>query len=37
MLQDLRDQKNSWLIVLLFGIIIIVFVFMFGLPSMDSS
>lgn len=37
MLQDLRDQKNSWLIVLLFGAIIIVFVFMFGLPSMDSS
>ena len=37
MLQNLRDQKNSWLIVLLFAIIIIVFVFMFGLPSMDAA
>lgn len=36
MLQDLRDQKNSWLIILLFAIIIIVFIFMFGLPGMDS-
>ncbi len=36
MLQDLRDQKNSWLIVVLFGVIIIVFIFMFGLPGTDS-
>lgn len=36
MLQDLRDQKNSALIVILFAVIIIVFIFMFGLPSKDS-
>ena len=36
MLQDLRAQKNNWLIVLLFGIIIIVFIFMFGMPGADS-
>lgn len=36
MLQDLRDQKNSALIIILFAVIIIVFVFMFGLPSQDS-
>lgn len=36
MLQDLRDQKNSWLIIVLFAAIIVVFIFMFGLPSMDS-
>lgn len=37
MLQNFRDQKNSALIVILFAIIIVVFVFMFGLPSKDSS
>ncbi|MBQ9395763.1 MAG: SurA N-terminal domain-containing protein [Proteobacteria bacterium] len=36
MLQDLRDQKNSGLIVILFAVIILVFVFMFGLPGSDS-
>ena len=36
MLQQFRDQKNSALIVILFGLIIVVFVFMFGLPSVDS-
>ena len=36
MLQSLRDKKNSALIVILFAVIVIVFVFMFGLPSMDS-
>ena len=29
MLQDLRDQKNSALIVILFAVIIIVFIFIF--------
>lgn len=36
MLQDLRDQKNSGLIVILFAVIILAFVFMFGLPGSDS-
>lgn len=36
MLQNLRDQKNSALIVILFAVIIIVFIFMFGLPGADS-
>ncbi|MBO4350538.1 MAG: SurA N-terminal domain-containing protein, partial [Proteobacteria bacterium] len=35
MLQDLRDQKNSWLIAVLFGVIILVFIFMFGMPGTD--
>lgn len=37
MLQNLRDQKNSALIIILFALIIIVFIFMFGLPSTDST
>ena len=36
MLQKLREQKDSVFIAVLFGIIIIVFVFMFGLPGVDS-
>ena len=36
MLQDMRHTSNSWLIYLLFGIIILVFVFMFGLPRSDN-
>ena len=37
MLQNFRDQKNNVLIVVLFGIIILVFVFVFGLPSARDS
>ncbi len=37
MLQDLRDQKNSGLIVIFFALIILAFVFMFGLPSTDCA
>ena len=37
MLQDLRDQKNSGLIVVFFALIILAFVFMFGLPSTDCT
>ena len=36
MLQKMREQKDSLLITILFGIIIVVFVFMFGLPGVDS-
>ena len=35
MLQNFRDQKNSWLIAVLFGVIILVFIFMFGMPGTD--
>ena len=34
-LQGLRDSKQSWLIYIVFALIIIVFVFMFGAPSTD--
>ena len=37
MLQDFREQKNSPIIAILFGLIIIVFVLMFGLPSARDS
>ena len=37
MLQDFRDQKNNPIIAVLFGIIILVFVLMFGLPSARDS
>ena len=36
MLQKMREQKDSLFIAILFGIIIIVFVFMFGLPGANS-
>ncbi len=36
MLQKMREQKDSLFIVVLFGIIIIVFIFMFGLPGGES-
>lgn len=34
-LQGFRDSKQSWLIYIVFALIIIVFVFMFGMPSSD--
>ena len=34
-LQGFRDSKQSWLIYVIFALIIIVFVFMFGMPSND--
>lgn len=34
---DFRSHKNSWFIYLIFGVIIVVFVFMFGLPSTDCA
>ncbi|MFA5625715.1 MAG: SurA N-terminal domain-containing protein [Bradymonadales bacterium] len=37
MLQGFRSHKNSWFIYLIFGVIIVVFVFMFGLPSTDCA
>ncbi|MCL2325341.1 MAG: SurA N-terminal domain-containing protein [Proteobacteria bacterium] len=37
MLQGFRDRKNSVLIYIVFAAIIAAFIFMFGLPSTDSS
>ena len=36
MLQSMRRHSQSFLIYVLFGMLIVVFVFMFGLPSTDS-
>ena len=34
-LQGFRDSKQSWLIYIVFALIIVVFIFMFGMPSND--